>query len=96
MRISNQQCQQNEARIRASMDRLLRGDIPAGGSCDTSTLAKEAGVDRTAFYGTRPYTHLREESKPGSLESAKPATPSAPQRTRSADSRPGTRSSKAA
>jgi chromosome segregation ATPase len=25
------------------------------------TLAREAGVDRTAFYGTRPYAHLREE-----------------------------------
>jgi uncharacterized membrane protein YccC len=43
------------------MDRLLRGDIPAGGSCDVKTLAREAGVDRTAFYGTRPYAHLREE-----------------------------------
>jgi hypothetical protein len=61
MRISNQQRQQSEARIRAAMDRLLRGEIPAGGSCDISTLAKEAGVDRTAFYGTRPYAHLRRE-----------------------------------
>jgi chromosome segregation ATPase len=43
------------------MDRLLRGEIPPGGSCDIKTLAREAGVDRTAFYGTRPYTHLREE-----------------------------------
>ncbi|MEE1759215.1 hypothetical protein PUR53_09055 [Streptomyces sp. SP18BB07] len=25
------------------------------------TLAREAGVDRTAFYGTRPYAHLRLE-----------------------------------
>ncbi len=61
MRISNQQRQQSEARIRAAMDRLLRGEIPVGGSCDISTLAKEADVDRTAFYGTRPYAHLREE-----------------------------------
>src|SRR4051812_37587322 len=61
MRISNQQRQQNEARIRAAMDRLLRGEIPVGGNCDISTLAKEADVDRTAFYGTRPYAHLREE-----------------------------------
>ena len=61
MRISNQQRQQSAARIRAAMDRLLRGEIPAGGSCDISTLAKEAGVDRTAFYGTRPYAHLRRE-----------------------------------
>ena len=61
MRISNQQRQQNEARIRAAMDRLLRGEIPAGGSCDISTLAREARVDRTAFYGARPYAHLRKE-----------------------------------
>jgi hypothetical protein len=61
MRISAQQRQHNEARIRAAMDRLLRGDIPAGGSCDIKTLAGEAGVDRTAFYGTRPYAHLRQE-----------------------------------
>src|SRR4029453_7474982 len=61
MRISNQRRQQNEARIRAAMDRLLRGEIPPGGSCDISTLAREAGVDRTAFYGDRPYTHLSAE-----------------------------------
>jgi len=61
MRINAQQCQHNEARIRAAMDRLLRGDIPADGGCDVKTLAREAGVDRTAFYGTRPYAHLREE-----------------------------------
>ncbi len=61
MRISAQQRQHNEARIRAAMDRLLRGDIPAGGNCDIKTLALEAGVDRAAFYGSRPYTHLREE-----------------------------------
>ncbi|MEV7783600.1 hypothetical protein [Kitasatospora sp. NPDC088351] len=43
------------------MDRLLRGEIPPGGRCDIKTLANEAAVDRTAFYGARPYTHLREE-----------------------------------
>ena len=61
MRISAQQRQHNEARIRAAMDRLLRGNIPAGRNCDIKTLALEAGVDRAAFYGSRPYTHLREE-----------------------------------
>ncbi len=61
MRISAQQRQHNETRIRAAIDRLLRGDVPAGGSCDIKTLAGEAGVDRTAFYGTRPYAHLRQE-----------------------------------
>jgi DNA repair exonuclease SbcCD ATPase subunit len=61
MRISAQQRQQNEARIRTAMDQLLRGDIPPGGRCDVKTLAAASGVDRTAFYGNRPYTHLREE-----------------------------------
>jgi hypothetical protein len=61
MRISVEQRQQNEARIRAAIDRLLGGDIPPGGKCDVKTLALEAAVDRAAFYGTRPYAHLREE-----------------------------------
>lgn len=43
------------------MDKILRGDIPPGGKSDIKTLAREAGVDRTAFYGTRPYVHLRTE-----------------------------------
>ncbi|MEV6957479.1 hypothetical protein [Streptomyces sp. NPDC051183] len=61
MRISAAQRAKNENRIRAAMDRLLRGEIPPGGKCDVKTLAQEAGVDRTAFYGTRPYAHLRAE-----------------------------------
>ena len=61
MRISAAQRIQNENRIRAAMDRLLRGEIPPGGNCDVKTLAREAGVDRTAFYGNRPYAHLRIE-----------------------------------
>ncbi|MEK8146267.1 hypothetical protein NKH18_48580 [Streptomyces sp. M10(2022)] len=61
MRISVAQRTENENRIRAAMDRLLRGEMPPGGKCDTKTLAREAGVDRTAFYGTRPYAHLRTE-----------------------------------
>jgi uncharacterized protein YdcH (DUF465 family) len=61
MRISAAQRTENENRIRAAMDRLLRGEIPPGGKCDIKTLAHEAGVDRTAFYGTRPYAHLRVE-----------------------------------
>jgi hypothetical protein len=31
------------------------------GKCDIKTLAAETGVDRTAFYGTRPYAYLRTE-----------------------------------
>ena len=61
MRITAAQRIHNENRIRAVMDRLLRGEIPPGGNCDVKTLALEAGVDRTAFYGTRPYAHLRTE-----------------------------------
>ena len=61
MRLSRQQLADNEAEIRTAMTRLLNGDIPAGGKCDIKTLAATAGVDRTAFYGTRPYAHLRTE-----------------------------------
>lgn len=61
MRISAAQRTKNENRVRAAMDRLLRGEIPPGGKCDIKTLANEAAVDRTAFYGTRPYSHLRVE-----------------------------------
>lgn len=61
MRITASQRQANETRIRAATDRLLRGEIPADGGCDVKTLAREAGVDRTAFYGNRPYAHLRVE-----------------------------------
>lgn len=61
MRISATQRTENHNRIRAAMDRLLRGEIPPGGNCDIKTLAREAGVDRTAFYGNRPYAHLRTE-----------------------------------
>ena len=61
MRITADQRAVNENRIRAAIDRLLRGDIPPGGRCDVKTLAREAGVDRTAFYGSRPYAHLRAE-----------------------------------
>jgi hypothetical protein len=56
MRISAAQRIQNKNRIRAAMDRLLRGEITPGGGCDIKTLAREAGVDRTAFYRNRPRT----------------------------------------
>lgn len=61
MRVSAAQRVQNENRIRSAMDRLMRGEIPPGGGCDIKTLASQAGVDRTAFYGNRPYAHLRTE-----------------------------------
>jgi hypothetical protein len=61
MRLTQQQLLDNEAKIRAAMSRLLDGDIPPGGKCDVKTLARQAGIDRTAFYGSRPYARLREE-----------------------------------
>jgi chromosome segregation ATPase len=61
MRLSRQQLADNEAKIRSAMARLLDGDIPPGGKCDIKTLAAAASIDRTAFYGTRPYAHLRTE-----------------------------------
>lgn len=61
MRLSQQQRLDNDAKIRAVMNRLLNGDMPPGGKVDVKTLAREAGIDRTAFYGSRPYARLREE-----------------------------------
>ncbi|MFH8753949.1 hypothetical protein ACH4GK_42560 [Streptomyces rimosus] len=65
MRTSDGQHQHAEERIRAAMDRLLRGEIPAGGRCDLKTLAIEAGVNRTGFYAKEgrpgPFQHLAEE-----------------------------------
>ncbi|WP_330315650.1 hypothetical protein [Streptomyces platensis] len=69
-RISEEPRKQKEDAIRASMDRLLRGELPSGGKFDLSTLAAEAGVTRTAFYPKKnrdgtvrpgPYQHLAEE-----------------------------------
>ena len=59
MTISDTQRLQTEARIRASADRLLAGNVPAGGKCDIKTLAAEAGVSRAALY--RTYPHLKQE-----------------------------------
>lgn len=59
MRITQGQRQQTEARIYAAMDRLLRGDLPAGGKCDVRTLAAEARVSRNGLYTT--YAHLKQE-----------------------------------
>jgi len=37
-------------------------------------LAREAAVDRAAFYGTRPYAHLCQEFEAGSRPASRPAT----------------------
>lgn len=57
MKITPQQRQQNEDRIRAAMDRILHGDYAEGGKCDVKTLARESGVSRAAIYST--YAHLK-------------------------------------
>jgi chromosome segregation ATPase len=59
MRITSEQRQQIESRIRAAIDRLLRGEIPPGGKCDVKTLASASGITRAALYST--YLHLKEE-----------------------------------
>ncbi|MGW5155764.1 hypothetical protein ACWEPN_09810 [Nonomuraea wenchangensis] len=59
MRISEEQRRVTEQRIRAAMDRLLRGELPPGGKCDVKTLASEAGVSRNALYTT--YEALKTE-----------------------------------
>ena len=59
MRISERQRRQTEDRIRAAADRLLGGQLPAGGRCDVQTLAQDAGVSRAALYST--YRHLKDE-----------------------------------
>lgn len=59
MRTSTEQRERIEARIRAAIDRLLRGELPPGGKCDVKTLAAEADVTRAALYST--YTHLKDE-----------------------------------
>ena len=69
MRITADQRAANEDRILAAIDRLLRGDIPPGGRCDVKTLAREAGVDRTAFYGNRPTPTCAKSSSDGSARS---------------------------
>ena len=59
MRISDEQRRDTEQRIRAATRALLTGEIPAGGKCDVTTLARQAGVSRAALY--RSYPHLKAE-----------------------------------
>ncbi|MFG2631438.1 hypothetical protein [Streptomyces sp. NPDC048473] len=59
MALSPEQRDQIERRIRAAIDRLLAGQIPAGGACDVKTLAREAGISRAALY--RTWGHLKDE-----------------------------------
>ncbi|RPK32257.1 hypothetical protein EES39_39155 [Streptomyces sp. ADI92-24] len=59
MALSPEQRDQIERRVRAAIDRLLGGQIPAGGACDVKTLAREAGISRAALY--RTWGHLKDE-----------------------------------
>lgn len=59
MALSQDQRDQVERRIRAAIDRLLAGQIPAGGACDVKTLAREAGISRASLY--RTWGHLKDE-----------------------------------
>jgi len=59
VRITERQRHLIEARIRAAIDRLLRGDLPPGGRCDVKTLAAAAAVTRNSLYTT--YSHLKDE-----------------------------------
>lgn len=59
MRISDQQRRDTEQRIRAAGRALLAGEIPSGGKCDVTTLARQAGISRAALY--RSYPHLKAE-----------------------------------
>lgn len=59
MALSPEQRDQIERRIRAAIDRLLAGQIPADGACDVKTLAREAGISRAALY--RTWGHLKDE-----------------------------------
>lgn len=59
MTVPDDKRQQAERRIRAAATALLAGDIPAGGRCDISTLARQAGVSRATLY--RSYPHLKQQ-----------------------------------
>jgi hypothetical protein len=75
MRITAAQRIHNENRIRAAMDRLMRGEIPPGGNCDIKTLALEAGVDRTAFYAPGPTHTCAPNSSTGFSSCSRPEKP---------------------
>ncbi|MFG1858466.1 hypothetical protein ACGFJT_42005 [Actinomadura geliboluensis] len=59
MRTTEEQRRATEKRIRAAMDRLLRGDLPPGGKVDVKTLAAEADISRNTLYTT--YHELKVE-----------------------------------
>ena len=60
MRLSRQQLADNEAKIRAAIAAPERRH-PARREMRHRDPRQRASVDRTAFYGSRPYAHLRTE-----------------------------------
>ncbi len=59
MPVPDDKRQQAEHRIRVAAAALLAGDIPDGGRCDITTLARQAGVSRATLY--RSYPHLKQQ-----------------------------------
>ena len=59
MRISNERRRDTEQRVRGAARAMLAGEIPAGGKCDITTLARQAGISRATLY--RSYPHLKAE-----------------------------------
>jgi hypothetical protein len=86
MRITAEQRKQNEARIRAAMDRLLRGDIPPGGRCDVKTLAAAALLTAPPSMAAAPTPTCVKNSRRKSISASRPATPAIPETYRSAAS----------
>jgi AcrR family transcriptional regulator len=59
VRVPDAQRREAEQRIRAAAGALLAGDIPPGGHCDITTLARQARVSRATLY--RSYPHLKQQ-----------------------------------
>jgi hypothetical protein len=59
MRLSSDQRAAVEARIRAAAQQLLAWEIPVGGRCDITTLARIAGISRAAL--CRTHRALKDE-----------------------------------
>jgi len=59
VRVPDAQRREAEQRIRAAGAALLAGNIPPGGHCDITTLARQAGVSRATLY--RSYPDLKQQ-----------------------------------
>jgi AcrR family transcriptional regulator len=59
VRVPDAQRREVEQRIRAAGAALLAGNIPPGGHCDITTLARQSGVSRATLY--RSYPGLKQQ-----------------------------------